>query len=48
MDNLTFEVRDLRESPTTYVVVTSLMILMMLALLIWDIMDLKVKREPFQ
>ena len=37
-----------RKSLVTYIVVTSLMILMMLALLIWYAIDIKEKREPFQ
>ena len=48
MNNQIFGMRDLRKSLVIYIVVTSLMILIMLALRIWDIINLRVKREPFQ
>ena len=43
-----FGMRNLRKSLVTYTVVISLMTPMMLVLLIWVIISLKVKREPFR
>ena len=48
MINQIFRMRDLRKSLVICTVVISLMTLMMSALLIWDIINLKVKREPSQ
>ena len=48
MNDQILGMRDLRKSLVTYTVVISLKTQMMLALLIWDIINLKMKREPFQ
>ena len=48
MSNQIFGMRDLKKSLVIYTAEISLMTLMMSALFIWDIINPKVKTEPFQ